>query len=80
MRTLADFIGESFVPWARSLTPSAAREQLRQFGTGRWDEKIWLEDYDRHLRAHAEPDASPNGGPAEPLGNSGVGGGPPSVS
>ncbi len=28
----------------------------------------------------AEPGASPNGGPAEPLGNSGVGGGPPSVS
>jgi hypothetical protein len=27
-----------------------------------------------------EPGASPNGGPAEPLGNSGVGGGPPSVS
>jgi hypothetical protein len=29
---------------------------------------------------HAEPGASPNGGPAEPLGNSGIGGGPPSVS
>jgi hypothetical protein len=28
----------------------------------------------------AEPGASPNGGPAEPLGNSGAGGGPPSVS
>lgn len=28
----------------------------------------------------AEPGASPNGGPAEPLGNSGVKGGPPSVS
>ncbi len=28
----------------------------------------------------AEPGASPNGDPAEPLGNSGVGGGPPSVS
>jgi len=28
----------------------------------------------------AEPDTSPNGGPAEPLGSSGVGGGPPSVS
>ncbi len=27
-----------------------------------------------------EPGASPNGGPAEPSGNSGVGGGPPSVS
>lgn len=28
----------------------------------------------------AEPGASPNGGPAERLGNSGAGGGPPSVS
>ena len=28
----------------------------------------------------AERDASPNGGPAEPLGSSGTGGGPPSVS
>jgi len=28
----------------------------------------------------AEPGASPNGGPAEPLANSGVGGGPPLVS
>jgi hypothetical protein len=27
-----------------------------------------------------EPGAAPNGGPAEPLGSSGVGGGPPSVS
>jgi hypothetical protein len=29
---------------------------------------------------NAEPGASPNGGPAERLGNPGVGGGPPSVS
>ncbi len=34
-----------------------------------------------HVRRHkAEPDASPNGGPARPSGNSGVGGGPPSVT
>ena len=37
---------------------------------------IWaIEWYKR-----GEQDASPNGGPAEPLGNSGIGGGPPSVS
>jgi hypothetical protein len=30
-------------------------------------------------RRRAEPGASPNGGPAERLGNSGAGGGPPSV-
>ena len=36
----------------------------------------------RRLRqkASAEPAASPNGGPAERIGNSGVGDGPPSVS
>jgi hypothetical protein len=32
------------------------------------------------LREEAQPGASPNGGPAEPLGNSGVGGGPSLVS
>ena len=31
-------------------------------------------------RNPAEPGAAPNGGPAEPLSNSHVGGGPPSVS
>ncbi len=31
-------------------------------------------------RSGAEPTASPNGGPATRLGNSGAGGGPPSVS
>lgn len=36
--------------------------------------RFWLQ------RSNAEPGAAPNGGPAEPLGNSGVGGGPPSVS
>jgi hypothetical protein len=42
---------------------------------------FWLVDLcrKRHART-AEPGASPNGGPAEQLGNSGVGGGPPSVS
>ena len=32
------------------------------------------------LKAIAEPGAAPNGGPAQQLGNSGIGGGPPSVS
>lgn len=80
LRALADFIGERFVPWARLLTPTAAREQLRQLGSGRWDEKIWIEDYDSYLRARAAPGASPNGGPATLVGNSDVTEGPPSVS
>jgi hypothetical protein len=54
LRALAEFIGDRFVPWARSLPPSAAREQLRQLGSGRWDEKIWTEDYDRYLQTRAE--------------------------
>ena len=32
------------------------------------------------IRQRSQQDAPPNGGPAEPLGNSGAGGGPPSVS
>jgi len=35
---------------------------------------------DRFRIADTEPGAPPNGGPADPLGNSGVSGGPPSVS
>jgi hypothetical protein len=34
----------------------------------------------RQRRSRAEPCAPPNGGPAEPFRDSGVGGGPPSVS
>ncbi len=37
--------------------------------------RFWL-----RIKPGAEPDASPNGGPAERFGNSDVGGGPPSVS
>jgi hypothetical protein len=50
-------------------------------------EALSLDEAHRTLRielarpkAIAEPSASPNGGPAERLANSGVGGGPPSVS
>jgi hypothetical protein len=44
-------------------------------------ERTWLCIQSLLERAQkAEPVAPPNGGPAEPLGNSGVGGGPPSVS
>jgi hypothetical protein len=41
---------------------------------------VWA--IEEHLKAmrNSEPAASPNGGPAQPLGNSAAGGGPPSVS
>jgi hypothetical protein len=41
---------------------------------------IRIDEYRKQIARGAEPGAPPNGGPAEPLGNSGVGGGPPSVS
>ncbi len=41
----------------------------------------WLDSLiKRWRRGNTEPGAPPNGGPAERFGNSGVGGGPPSVS
>ena len=52
LSSLAGFIADQFVPWARSISPTAAREQLRKFGAQRWDEKIWIEDYDRHIQSN----------------------------
>jgi len=52
LSSLAGFIADEFVPWARSISPTAAREQLRKFGSQRWDEKIWIEDYDRHIQSN----------------------------
>jgi len=40
----------------------------------------WIAPYETLPLTSAEPNASPNGGPAEPLGNLDVSGGPPSVS
>jgi hypothetical protein len=48
--------------------------------------KQWLKKSGREIEMserqtiHEPQAATPNGGPAEPFGNSGVGGGPPSVS
>ena len=73
LRALAEFIGQRFVPWARSVTPRIARDQLRTLGTGRWDETIWLEDYDRYIASHpVETGIGQNGGTATPLGDSEV--------
>jgi len=50
--------------------------------SGLWLVGCWLlfRDYVRLLGSRAQPGASPNGGPATLGGNSGVIGGPPSVS
>jgi len=48
-----------------------------------WNRRIEGSDYTKEWDEelpHAEPGASPNGGPTKPPGNSGVSGGPPSVS
>ena len=42
--------------------------------------KFYLQEYRSGKKRLAEPGAPPKGGPAESLGNSGAGGGPPSVS
>lgn len=52
LRSLTDLIAGRFVPWARGISPTAAREQLHKFGNGRWDEKIWIEDYDGYIQAN----------------------------
>jgi hypothetical protein len=52
LSALAAFVADQFVPWARSISPTAAREQLCKFGSQRWDEKIWIEDYDRYIQSN----------------------------
>jgi len=51
------------------------RRLLRDGGECPWCRAVVVE-----AKKDAEPGAPPNGGPAELLGNSGAGGGPPSVS
>jgi hypothetical protein len=66
--------------WDLFLANTYTLEQLRQldFAAVRLPTE-WFLDWRRQLSS-TEPGAAPNGGPAEPLGNSGVGAGPPSVS
>lgn len=66
--------------WDLFLANTYTLEQLRQldFAAVRLPPE-WFLDWLRQLSS-TEPGAAPNGGPAEPLGNSGVSGGPPSVS
>ena len=61
---------------ACDVAPEDEEEWRKQWAKAEQWEKEWL----RLKAAGAEPGASPNGGPTEPLGNSGVIGGPPSVS
>ena len=53
---------------------SNSLEALMELGVVRWA------DRGSTSGTHAQPGAAPNGGPATPLGNSGVAEGPPSVS
>jgi hypothetical protein len=66
--------------WDLFLANTYTLDQLREldFAAVRLPTE-WFADWQRQLK-NTEPDAAPNGGPAEPSGNSGAGGGPPSVS
>jgi hypothetical protein len=52
LSTIATFIAATFVPWARNHSPQLARDQIRTFGTGRWDEKAWIDDYNQYLASN----------------------------
>lgn len=46
---LADFIVNRFVPWTQVVTPQRALDHLLQDGEQNWSERLWIEDYTKHL-------------------------------
>lgn len=36
--------------WAAALSPARGLAELRQFGEGAWCERLWIEDYEAHLK------------------------------
>jgi hypothetical protein len=64
-------VREEFVRWFGADT-AGSRQHYSRIGAEIWE--LWLKFQS------AEPGASPNGGRAKPVGNSGVNEGPPSVS
>jgi hypothetical protein len=74
-RGLPDALHDLLAHMAEALHDTCAAPHIgRNFGST--PEQL----LERLRRMSTEPDAAPNGGPARPLGNSGVSGGPPSVS
>lgn len=48
---LARFLSDTFVPWAREMSPDRVVSQLRAHGEDAWCERRWLEDYLARRRA-----------------------------
>jgi hypothetical protein len=49
LRELRSTILERAVPWACSLSPRLAADEIRRHGEDAWIERIWLRDYAAHL-------------------------------
>lgn len=79
---LSDGMGyEEIYALAETMNPEAALAGLRQAVVMNQQALASMRGHYRVFRCRAEPGAPPlNGGPAEPPADSGVGGGPPSVS
>ncbi len=42
------------IPWAMSITPEGELENITRYGKNAWCEKIWIEDYRKHIKEKAE--------------------------
>ena len=49
LRALYSTILNRAVPWARGMSPQLAFADIRQFGEDAWIERIWSQDYSKHL-------------------------------
>ena len=83
-RPIPDDVSCSFSMCAEPAAINRLGRLLIEFGDLKHLELLWSDTVGKLLRDReipiAEPCAPPNGGPAERFGNSGIGGGPPSVS
>lgn len=52
VEALSDMIEGTFVPWATSLSPEAAMEEIIARGNGDWCERLWVDDYRAWLSTH----------------------------
>jgi hypothetical protein len=49
LQQLCTLLLERALPWARSMTPGRAADEMRLHGEDAWIERIWLADYSAHL-------------------------------
>jgi hypothetical protein len=50
---LARFLSDTFLPWARDMSPERVVSQLRAHGEDAWCERRWIEDYVARARGEA---------------------------